>query len=86
MSEAAAGLSCNVVVVSVRKGERGDLQQGGGYSCLTQLCVVSLEGVLSGVLLRPAGKLKCSPPCTDFFCPSAINCVLRRLGVGIRPH
>lgn len=34
---------------------------GGGYSCLAQLCGVSLEGVLSGFLLRPADRLKCSP-------------------------
>lgn len=34
---------------------------GGDYSRLVQLCVVSLEGALSGFLLRPAGRLKSSP-------------------------
>lgn len=34
---------------------------GGDYSCLVQLCVDSLEGALSGFLLRPAGRLKSSP-------------------------
>lgn len=45
----------------VRKKRWMWVSVGGGYSCLVQLCVVSLEGALSGFLLRPAGRLKSSP-------------------------
>lgn len=34
---------------------------GGWYSCLVWLCVGSLEGALSGRMLRPAGRIKSRP-------------------------
>lgn len=51
-------LQCGDAVCKKRR-TRGSA--GGDYSRLAQLCVISLEGALSGFLLRPDGRLKSSP-------------------------